>query len=197
MRAEREDIPEYLKTRKQGTPWKMLAMAGIGTGIVFSAVSIVGMFGNGTANNASNMKDGRKAVEEIASIRQGRVQQPASQLQSQTQSGIERKEAYRVPAFSTYEAEAATGSYPNKEAPRQKEKQTVFNDRNYIPQGAVNVISYSTLDEYAAPVPQGEQEILIIGKEGRRLRDFCPYKPGTIEHRNCKMNMDLYSRNRN
>ncbi|MCG6539207.1 hypothetical protein MCB86_03850 [Pseudomonas sp. KSR10] len=77
----------------------------------------------------------------------------------------------------------------------QPSKQTVFNDSNYTPQGATNIIPATrVIPEQAVKVPASKKEIVVVGKQSR-LSDFCPYKAGSIERRNCKMNVELSNRN--
>ena len=70
-------------------------------------------------------------------------------------------------------------------------KQNVFNDSNYTPQGAHNVVpAVSTYQPKEIQAPRKKQEIVVVGKE-TRIRDFCPFREGSIERRNCKMSVDL------
>lgn len=70
-------------------------------------------------------------------------------------------------------------------------KQTVFNDKNYVPQGATNIVPATRVAPEAAVLSlAGQKKIVVVGKE-RRLSDFCPYKEGSIERRNCKANINL------
>ena len=73
-------------------------------------------------------------------------------------------------------------------------KQNVFNDSNYTPQGAHNVVpAVSTYQPKEIQAPRKKQEIVVVGKE-TRIRDFCPFREGSIERRNCKMSVDLNGR---
>ncbi|UPQ83030.1 hypothetical protein M0M42_01035 [Pseudomonas knackmussii] len=76
----------------------------------------------------------------------------------------------------------------------QPSKQTVFNDNNYDAQGAHNVVpAISTYQPKELPAPKKKQEVVVVGKE-TRYRDFCPFRDGSIERRNCKMSVDLNHR---
>ncbi len=76
----------------------------------------------------------------------------------------------------------------------QLNKQNVFNDSNYIPLGAHNVVpAVSTYQPKETKTPRKKQEIVVVGKD-TRLRDFCPFREGSIERRNCKMSVDLSGR---
>ncbi|EQM79115.1 hypothetical protein L686_02265 [Stutzerimonas stutzeri MF28] len=70
-------------------------------------------------------------------------------------------------------------------------KQNVFNDSNYAPQGAHNVVpAVSTYQPKETQAIKKRQQIVVVGKE-TRLRDFCPFRQGSIERRNCRMSVDL------
>ncbi len=88
----------------------------------------------------------------------------------------------------------------NEDQPRQQQaqqpvKQTEYSTATYVPQALPNVIpSQRTYTQAAKPQQQNKkQEIVIIGKE-TRLRDFCPYREGSIERRNCKAQIGLQNR---
>ena len=195
MRAEMEDMPEYLKNRKQESPWRMVAMMVIGTGIVVGGLSL---FGGGLTERAKTIASGQNLKDEIGLLQP----QPKQQELARPQNATTRRESYgSLQPFRDNDNVLIIdrGAIP-EEAPAQQARQTIFNDQNYRPQGAVNVVNFS-----APTIPKEQQqstqlkqkEIVVVGKEETRLRDFCPYKPGTIEHRNCRMRMDLNSRKRN
>lgn len=194
MKADMDDMPEYLKTRKQESPWRMVAIMAIGTGVV---VGGLGLFGGGFIERAKTIASGDGLREDIGLLKP----QPKQQESARPQSAVAKRETYTPPQISRTEEPLVIergGVYDTE--PSQPERQTVFNDQNYRPQGAANVVSFnapvivSEAQEAATPT---QQEIVVVGRPEARLRDFCPYKPGTVEHRNCKMQMDLHSRNRN
>jgi len=78
----------------------------------------------------------------------------------------------------------------------QQERQTSFSDANYVPQGARNVVPPEPLSREIAKAPQKKQEIVVVGKAEPKLSDWCPYSKGTVEHRNCKAQINLNMRNR-
>jgi len=193
MKADMDDMPEYLKTRKQESPWRMVAIMAIGTGVVVGGLSL---FGGGFIDSAKTIASGDGLRDDIGLLQP----QPKQQEGARPQGAVARRETYTPPqTFRTDEPLIIErgGVYDPK--PTQSERQTVFNDQNYRPQGAANVVSFNTAEtptEVRQTTPT-QQEIVVVGRPEARLRDFCPYKPGTVEHRNCKMQMDLHSRNRN
>ena len=74
-------------------------------------------------------------------------------------------------------------------------RQTVFNDDNYIPRGADNVVSFPVIPKKIEDkLPKRPKEIVVVGKE-RRISDYCPYREGSLERRSCKANIKLSTRN--
>ncbi|WP_181296215.1 hypothetical protein [Pseudomonas sp. Q2-TVG4-2] len=74
-------------------------------------------------------------------------------------------------------------------------KQTVFNDSNYAPQGATNIVPATrVIPEQPVKTAASRKEIIVVGKESR-ISDFCPYKEGSIGRRNCKASVNLNTRN--
>ncbi|RRV29235.1 hypothetical protein EGI94_20520, partial [Stutzerimonas stutzeri] len=71
----------------------------------------------------------------------------------------------------------------------------VFNDKNYVPQGATNIVPATrVIPEPTVTIPSRQKEIVVVGKESR-ISDLCPYREGSIERRNCKTNVELNNRN--
>lgn len=81
-------------------------------------------------------------------------------------------------------------------------KQTVFNDRNYIPRDADNIISMAEpKNSFASPHEENKKRkinITIIGERHDIKESACwPHREGSIEKRNCKAEVGLSTRNRN
>lgn len=78
----------------------------------------------------------------------------------------------------------------------ERPKQTVYNDRNYTPKGAQNVITYDTTEQperaYRKP-----REVVVVGVQRDRAEEVCSWahKEGSIEKRNCKAEFNLNTRN--
>lgn len=85
----------------------------------------------------------------------------------------------RRDAMSTQQPEQPAGS--DSHAP----KQTVFNDQNYTPRGADNVLSHREIYRPAEPEKPTEKVRVAIVKETRDTT--CSIlREGIIERRNCK-----------
>jgi hypothetical protein len=92
-----------------------------------------------------------------------------------------------TPPPQTAQPQAATAEPPPK--------QTVFNDKNYVPQGATNIVpATQVISEQTITIPSRQKEIVVVGKESR-ISDFCPGGEGSIVRRNCKASVNLNTRN--
>lgn len=192
MKADMDDMPEYLKTRKQESPWRMVAIMAIGTGVVVGGLSL---FGGGFIESAKKIASGDGLRDDIGLLQP----QPKQQESARQQGAVARRETYTPPqTFRTEEPLVIErgGSYEPELT--QPERQTVFNDQNYRPQGAANVVSFNTpviSDNSQQAMPKQQQEIVVVGKRETRMSDYCPGKEGSIENRNCKARWELNSRN--
>lgn len=98
---------------------------------------------------------------------------------------------------------AARGAMPQPQSAQPKvvmsepaPKQTVFNDKNYVPQGATNIVAAAQVKpEQAISRPSRRKELVVVGKEPR-ISDFCPGGQGSVERRNCKASVNLSARNK-
>lgn len=179
-----------------------------GSAIIVWCVSLVfglGITGGGLYLASGQMKPNPRAEAQLAqlnaeAIRKHNEELRARQLASQHRyqaPPMEEKNWIRSSEEAQREAQVQQElqEWSRAQAEKQQERQTSFSDATYVPQGARNVVpSTPTPRETYKPKPK-QQEIVIVGKADPRLRDYCPYKKGSIEHRNCKMRMDLHSRN--
>jgi hypothetical protein len=98
------------------------------------------------------------------------------------------EEQARRGAMSQQQPEQPTGS----DSPTFK--QTVFNDQNYTPRGADNVLSSRETPKPVAQ-EQSQESLRVTGiKEERKLKDLCWGKEGSIERRNCRSQIELNHR---
>ncbi|QGW21547.1 hypothetical protein GOM96_11305 [Stutzerimonas degradans] len=177
MKAEWNDAPDYIRRRPRKGAIAWLIPGLIGTAIMLAALQMASSsFLKGTAQGIADKRIQTKPAP-IAEIKRA---EPAATMDWD-----------RV-----VEEVAARGATPQPQSkldktPSLPEKQTVFNDSNYVPQGANNVItSVSTYQPKEIRTSQRKQEIVVVGKD-TRLRDFCPFREGSLERRNCKMKVDL------
>lgn len=194
MKADMDDMPEYLKARKQESPWRMVAIMAIGTGVV---VGGLGLFGGGFIDRAKTIASGNGLRDDIGLLQP----QPKQQESARPQGAVARRETYTPPQTVRTEEPLVIergGAYEPEST--QPERQTVFNDQNYKPQGAANVVSFnapvitSEAQQVTAPA---RQEIVIVGQEQKPGDWVCTFigGEGSLERRNCKSSMQLHKRN--
>lgn len=194
MNADWDDAPSRIQ-RKAGNSiiWCVSLVFGLG------------ITGGGLYLASSQMKPNQRAERQVASlnaeaIRKHNEEVRARQLASQQRyntAPMEEKNWIRSSdeAQRDAQSERELQEWSRAQAEKQQERQTSFSDATYVPQGARNVVPSTPIPrETYKPKPK-QQEIVIVGKADPRLRDYCPYEKGSIEHRNCKVRMDLHSRN--
>lgn len=183
MKADRDDAPEWLTSRtSKGSNLKVVLAGTIGTVVTLGALTLAGQafMQNTVKNLAANSQPPKpKPVADI--IR-------AEPTPRNDWDKIVEEQARRD-AMSTQQPEQPYDS----DSPAVK--QTVFNDQNYTPRGADNVLS---LRESYRPVesenPPEKVRVTVI-KEDQKLRDWvCGGKEGSIEKRNCKAKVGLNNR---
>ena len=182
MKAEWNDAPDYIRRRPRKGAVAWLTPGLIGTAIMLAALQMVSSaFLKGTAQGIVDRRIQPKPAP-VAEITQA---EPAA-----------IKDWDRV-----VEEVAARGATPQPQSAQPQAntavpppKQTVFNDYNYVPQGAPNIVPATRVTPMpAVTIPSGKKEIVVVGKESR-LSDLCPYREGSIERRNCKANVELNRR---
>ncbi|SFP42663.1 hypothetical protein SAMN05216601_11169 [Ectopseudomonas composti] len=194
MKADMDDMPEYLKTRKQEGPWRMVAIMAIGTGVVVGGLSL---FGGGFIDRAKTIASGDGLRDDIGLLQP----QPKQQESARPQGAVARRETYTPPqTFRTEEPLVIERGGAYDPEPTQPERQTVFNDQNYRPQGAANVVSFNApviASEKQQATAQTRQEIVIVGQEQKPGDWVCTFigGEGSLERRNCKSSMQLHNRN--
>lgn len=182
MKADRDDAPEWLTSRpSKGSHLKVVLAGTIGTIVTLGALTLAGQaFMQNTVKNlaANSQQPKPKPVAEI--IR-------AEPTPRNDWDRIVEEQARRD-AMSQQQPEQPTGS----DSPAVK--QTVFNDQNYTPRGADNVLSSR---EIPKPViqEQPKEKLRVTGiKEETKLKDWCWGREGSIERRNCRSQIGLNHR---
>ena len=183
MKAEWNDAPDYVRRRprKGAVAWLILGL--IGTAIMLAALQMVSStFLKGTAQGIVDKRIQPKPAP-IAEIK--RAEPAATKDWDRVVEEVAARGA--TPQLQTAQPKAA----PAEPTP----KQTVFNDKNYVPQGATNIVPATrVIPELTATIPSRPKEIVVVGKESR-ISDFCPGGEGSIQRRNCKANVNLNARN--
>ena len=180
MKADWNDAPEYIRTYSR----KRSAVAGlipwlIGTVITLGLLQMVSSsLLTGTVQKLAEKRIQPKPAP-VAEIT--RAEPAATKDWGRVVEDVAARGATFQP--QTPQPQAATAESPPK--------QTVFNDKNYVPQGATNIVPATRISpEPTVITPSRQKEIVIVGKESR-LSDFCPYREGSVERRNCKASINL------
>lgn len=183
MKAEWNDAPDYIRKRPRKGAVAWLIPGLIGTAIMLAALQMASSsFLKGTAQGIADKRVQPKPAP-VAEIT--RAEPAATKDWDRVVKEVAARGA--TPQQQTPQPQAATAEAPPK--------QTVFNDKNYVPQGATNIVPATrVIPEPAVAVPARQKEIVVVGKE-RRISDFCPGGEGSIQRRNCKASVNLSIRN--
>lgn len=183
MKAEWNDAPDYIRRRPRKRALSWLIPGLIGTVVMLAMLQMVG---------SAFLKD------TVQGIADRRIQpKPAPVAEIKRAEPTATKDWDRV-----VDEVAARGATPQPQTPQPQAatagpppKQTVFNDKNYVPQGATNIVPATrVIPEPSVTIPTRQKEIVVVGKESR-ISDFCPGGEGSIARRNCKTAVNLNSRN--
>ena len=182
MKADWNDAPDYIRRlpRKGAVAWLIPGL--IGTAIMLAALQMASSsFLKGTAQGIADKRIQPKPAP-VAEIT--RAEPAATKDWDRVVEEVAARGA--TPQPQSAQPEVVTAEPPPK--------QTVFNDKNYAPQGATNVVPATrVIPKPAVTIQPRQKEIVVVGKESR-LSDFCPYREGSIERRNCKANVELNRR---
>lgn len=175
MRADRDDMPEYLRPEKKKGHWPLLIAIGVVSAVAWVLATT---YGKPIVIDLAKIKesihfDGRPVFEQA----QAKIQEPVGQpIEAGYSQQMQQQD--RATVLENIEV--------------RQQKQVVFNDQNYQPKGAVNV------SPFAQPSPRQQEGVKVAGlKAERKKEDICNnlYKPGSIELRECRMRVDLNDRN--
>jgi hypothetical protein len=183
MKADWNDAPDYITRHPRKSRRLAKLIPGlIGTVITLAVLQMAGSaFLQGTAQNIAEKRIHPKPAP-IAEI--SRTEPAPARDWDKVVEEVAARGATPQPKPQPGQPRSGTVETPVN-------KQNVFNDGNYTPQGAHNVVpAVSTYQPNEVQTPRKKQEIVVVGKE-TRIRDFCPFREGSIERRNCKMSADL------
>lgn len=183
MKAEWNDAPDYIRRRPRKGAVAWLIPGLIGTAIMLAALQMVSSaFLKGTAQGIVDKRVQPKPAP-VAEIT--RAEPAAAKDWDRVVEEVAARGA--TPQTQSVQPTAASAEPPPK--------QTVFNDKNYVPQGATNIVPATrVIPEPTITIPSRQKEIVVVGKESR-ISDFCPGGEGSIERRNCKASVNLNLRN--
>lgn len=190
MKPDWDDAPDYIRDKKKESPWRMVAILGVGSVIT---LGLIALLAKPVVIDLNQLKQG------IRIGGQPMFSQQSDQTYSAPLQAIEEMPAPFEPApqVARTPLSQADMQWSEKQAEFALERmQSSFSDNNYTPKGATNIVPATPVTREPVARQQRRQEIVVVGKEQTRLRDYCPFPRGSIELRNCKMRADLDSRNR-
>lgn len=180
MKADREDAPSYTRQsarRSNRATWVVASFMG-------SAVTV------GLLYTLSSLYIQAK-VDRLANTPRPKPA-PVAEI---TRSAPAEKDWDKIVEDVARRSNAAEHELIRQQQKQVPTKQTEYSSATYIPAHSVNSVPATRVSAQPSTEQKTkkQQEIVIVGKESR-LRDYCPYKEGSIERRNCKMRVDLNSR---
>jgi hypothetical protein len=180
MKADRHDAPEWItSSNRKRSNLKMVIPGLIGTVITIGALHFASQaLLQGTVKNIAERKQ-QPNTTPVAEIRRAEPQTDWSKV-VEAQA---RRDAMSQPKAGLPASTENTAT-----------KQTVFNDLNYTPRGADNVLpvekNYKTVEQEK---PEKKLKVTVI-KETKDTTCW-PLKEGSVERRNCKASINLSRRN--
>jgi hypothetical protein len=182
MKADRHDAPEWLRSnsRKRGNLGVVIPGL-IGTVITVGALYVASQaFLQGSVKNLVESKQQPTALP-VAEIWRTTPETDWSKVV---------EEQARRDARSKTQTELPTSSE------NTSTKQTVFNDLNYKPRGADNVLTFEDTYQPIEPEKPAAKIRVTVIKEEVKLKDWvCGSPNGSVEQRNCKSRVGLQYRN--
>lgn len=184
MHAEEDDIPEHLRARKKD-PSRTLAIVAIGS-VITGALML--MFA-------------RPIVIDVAQLRKA-VRFGDQRVLNESYRRVERAPVQRQiePQFRQPPSEPITRTEPlrsNSTLQQPPARQTSFNDHNYTPTGAANVVGSASRPVFRQEAP-ASNGLIVTGIKQHDRKDACEiFRSGSLQRRDCRRQMDLSSRNRN
>lgn len=89
-------------------------------------------------------------------------------------------------------AEMFWSNVNEKQRGGSEQKQTEFNDRNYVPTEAVNVVRFEQPTRINVEPAKKEVKVTVVKQEQSMKDRACwPYKEGSVERRNCRLRVGL------
>ncbi|SDF20558.1 hypothetical protein [Phytopseudomonas seleniipraecipitans] len=148
MRADKDDVPDYIRPRKKQGPWRALAILGVGSAIFWGLVTV---FAKPIVIDVAQLKQAiRFGGEPVFSQHPTQPKQPPSEaLQGNDQDWIRSNEAQQ-----TIQANRELEEWSRQRAQETQERQTSFNDSNYKPKPIANTFAASIYQAEAVSQPQ-------------------------------------------
>jgi len=167
MKADWNDAPDYITRHPRKSRRLAKLVPGlIGTVITLAVLQMAGSaFLQGTVQRIAEKRIQPKPTP-VAEIT--RAEPAATKDWDRVVEEVAAKGA--TPQLQTAQPQAVTTETPPK--------QTVFNDKNYVPQGATNIVPATrVMPEPIMTTPSRQKEIVVVGRE-TRISDFLSRRGG-------------------
>lgn len=150
MRADRNDLPEYLRVRKKPSPWRFVTILGVGSVIFWGLVTL---FAKPIVIDIDQIKRG---IHIAGTPWFNQKQEDPTQAAHPYQAQLEASEQAKTTGQRALtKDEIEWFEQTSREAQARKEtRQTSFNDQNYQPRGAINTIAPPPARYYASNEPR-------------------------------------------
>ncbi|MCD4867014.1 hypothetical protein [Pseudomonas sp. PLB05] len=186
MSAEPDDAPDWLVQKPRRTrPVALVVCLAVGGLATFAALELASRALPGSPPSVGT---------DHPALRAEAAAHPAPEPADTVRGTVRRAAPSPVD-----ENAAAAATSPSKVQPPAAAvgKQTVFNDRNFTPRGAENVVSFSEAPRSLTPEeapPQPTKVTVVRQTPSMKDRACWPYKAGSLEHRNCRSAVGLQYR---
>lgn len=186
MSAEPNDAPDWLVQKPRGTrPIVLIVCLAIGGLATLAALELASRALPGPSTSVGTDRPALRA-------------EAAAHFASE-QADTARGTVHRATPTPGEASAGAVATPPSKVQTPQAPavKQTVFNDQNFTPRGADNVVSFNDASRSLAPgeaPPQPTKVTVVHQTPSMKDRACWPYKAGSLEHRNCRSAVGLQYR---
>lgn len=194
MRAEEDDIPEYLRTKKKG-PSQTLAVVAIGS-VITGALMLI--FAKPVVIDIAQIKKGIRFEGQQVFDEPPRFVEQAP-IAQQVSPQYRQQQRQPVVTHYTQQSEPSTLWVPRGSTAEQKTQvhQRSFNDRNYTPKNPINIVAFENQPSPTSEAPARSKTTVTIIRHPDR-KDVCDvWKAGSLRRRECRWRVDLESRNKN
>lgn len=189
MKSDWDDAPDYIRNSKTQSPWRTVVILGVGSAITWG---LIALFAKPIVIDVNQLKQAiRVDGQPVFSQQPAKTYSEPLQPVQEPPAPFEPAQQVARPSPSQADIEWSE----QQAALAEKRMQNSFNDNNYTPKRSINTMPAMPVTREPVARQKRQQEIVVVGKE-TRLRDYCPHPQGSIEHRNCRMRVDLESRNR-
>lgn len=194
MHVEDDDVPEYLRTKKQG-PSRALAIVAIGS--VITGVLMM-IFAKPVVIDVAQLKKAIRFADQPVFDEPARVVEQAPMPQPIAPQYRQQQRQPIVTQYTQHQSEPSTLWVPRGSTSEQKPqvRQRSFNDRNYTSKNPINIVKFENQPSPVVEAPSRSKTTVTIIRQPDR-KDVCDvWNAGSLRRRECRRRVDLESRNR-